>query len=168
MEATEFIRKEFKVGDPVTVTLVFGNRKVNCFFGGYQTFRKEVNPRIDYAVYPVFYAAGKKGQMVKRAAPEIGTTTPGWSSIKSVKLTQTKWLWLGKYTGDDAKTLYMRDPDTVVKCMKENFGSFEDQKDLQVTLNNMQRDNSSRTTSDMKYIVGYVSDKFIAIYEKIS
>lgn len=83
MDALEFINKDLKIGDKVVVT-IGGYKNLSGYFGGYKTFDSSNNP-LNYALYPVFYAAGKDGQMVKRSLIPGRLPWWGFSDIVSVE-----------------------------------------------------------------------------------
>ena len=89
MDALEFINKDLKIGDKVVVT-IGGYKNLSGYFGGYKTFDSSNNP-LNYALYPVFYAAGKDGQMVKRSLIPGRLPWWGFSDIVSVEKVTTKW-----------------------------------------------------------------------------
>lgn len=79
MTAKEFLSRNLRSGD-----LVVLNGKKTCFFGGYKTF-EGTQPDLDYSIYPVFYAVGKKGQMVRRSAFPGRQPYMGLSDVKSIR-----------------------------------------------------------------------------------
>lgn len=78
MTAKEFLSRNFRSGD-----LVVLNEKTTCFFGGFKTF-EGTQPDLDYSIFPVFYAIGKKGQMVRRSAFPGRFPYMGLSDVKSI------------------------------------------------------------------------------------
>lgn len=80
MTAKEFINKGLKAGDKVIL-----NDKLTCFFGGYKTF-EGVNRDLEFGtIFPVFYAVGKNGQMVRRSPFKYGGTYIGLSDVQSIR-----------------------------------------------------------------------------------
>lgn len=78
MTAKEFLKTGIRHGD-----LVVLNEKTTCFFGGYKTF-EGTQPDLDFSIFPVFYAIGKKGQMVRRSAFPGRLPYIGFSDVKSI------------------------------------------------------------------------------------
>ena len=78
MTAKEFLSRNLRSGD-----LIVLNEKTTCFFGGFKTF-EGTQPDLDYSVFPVFYAVGKKGQMVCRSAFPGRLPYMGLSDVKSI------------------------------------------------------------------------------------
>lgn len=78
MTAKEFLSRNLRSGD-----LVVLNGKKTCFFGGFKTF-EGTQPDLDYSIFPVFYAIGKKGQMVRRSAFPGRLPYMGLSDVKFI------------------------------------------------------------------------------------
>lgn len=82
MTAKEFFKKNIKYGDKVVLRLK--DCTTVCFFGGYRTYNG-VNETLDFALMPVFYAVGEKGQMVKRRPSGDYTTEHLFREILAVR-----------------------------------------------------------------------------------
>jgi len=79
MTAKEFLSRNLRRGD-----LIVLNGEKTCFFGGFKTF-EGTQPDLNYSVFPVFYAIGKKGQMIRRSAFPGRLPYIGLSDVKSIR-----------------------------------------------------------------------------------
>lgn len=83
MKASEFINLNLKYGQRVRVTFICGT--FEGFFGGYKTFDGN-NMSLKFALNPIFYAIGRKGQMIKRSMVPNHTPYWGFSQILRIGL----------------------------------------------------------------------------------
>lgn len=117
MDALEFINLNLKYGQRVQVTL--GERTYKGYFGGYKCFEGS-HSCLEYALYPIFYAIGKKGQMVTRSMVPERTPYWGLSTIKEVKAIKAQYkhvAYINNYS--DCYDASLRGPETVLNDWKK-------------------------------------------------
>ena len=79
MTAREFLNKNINPGDKVIL-----NDNITCYFGGYRAYSGPVT-KLEHCTYPVFYAVGKNGQMIKRSPFTNNGPALGYFEIKSIR-----------------------------------------------------------------------------------
>lgn len=125
MNATDFINKNLNCGDKVRLTLGYNapGESYEGFFGGYKTF-EGVNP--DLTVYPVFYRAGKNGQMVQRSILGDGHSTAFcMCDIWDVEKVAVQYRHIGYYNNyQDCRDLSLRGHAAAIKAWKRGHGAF--------------------------------------------
>ena len=176
MTFDEFYSLGLESGDKVRVKI--GSKRYVGYFGGYKMF-DGIGDLDNHSLFPVFYAAGKDGQMVRRSLVPDRSTWWGLSDIASCEKITVPYRHVGYYNNqEDCESLAKKGFTAALEAWKKNEGAFYnvDNNDIYEDVEN---DDQTCILEDGKYAVrffdipdGYTGDPdnypgYIDIFERV-
>ena len=152
MTFEDFYSLGLKSGDKVRVTI--GRKTYEGYFGGYKMF-DSIGDLDNHSLFPVFYAAGKGGQMVRRSLVAGCGTWWGLSEIADCEKVTVPYRHIGYYNNpEDCESLAKKGYTAALEAWKKGEGAFHN-VDNDEDFDDVEEDEDTCILEDGKYAVRF-------------